>query len=286
MMNDNEEKKELGRRQQHREEEKKKKGAGGIIYKVIMGLLVAVMIFSGYKVATIYMGYQKATAAYNKIAKEVVEEEPTEDGRMKVNWEALIAEGPDVKAWILCEDTPINYPVVQAWDNDYYLHRMIDGTWEDKGTPFIDFRIENPFKDFQTVIYGHRMYDKSMFGVLGDYFTDSSYYSKHPVLQLYTPSGNYDLEVFGGAQVDATDEETYRFVFYGEEDKANYISRIHYMNQILGYDQRVGVSAGDRIVMLSTCSHLNEDKRFVVWCKMTQVGSVEETKEALTGGSN
>ena len=48
--------------------EKKKAGLGTWLYRLVMLALLCVMIFSGYKVFTIYMEYHKGTVAYDDLA--------------------------------------------------------------------------------------------------------------------------------------------------------------------------------------------------------------------------
>ena len=45
--------------------------------------------------------------------------------RLVVSWGELLAKNEDVKAWISVPAVDISYPVLQADDNDYYLHRDI-----------------------------------------------------------------------------------------------------------------------------------------------------------------
>ena len=42
---------------------------------------------------------------------------------MNVNFDELLAKNPDTVGWIKIDGTKVNYPVVQAEDNDYYLTR-------------------------------------------------------------------------------------------------------------------------------------------------------------------
>lgn len=44
-----------------------------------------------------------------------------------IDFAVLDSQNPDVVAWIQIPGTQINYPVVQGKDNDYYLHRDLNG---------------------------------------------------------------------------------------------------------------------------------------------------------------
>jgi len=69
----------------------------------------------------------------NIIEEETVDE-TVEIAPIQVNFDALRAKNQDVIAWLYCPDTPINYPVVQASDNEFYLHRLLDGSKNPGGT--------------------------------------------------------------------------------------------------------------------------------------------------------
>ncbi len=143
--------------------------------------------------------YAHGTESYEEVAEQYVSEatdaeeteqnsievpeltEPEETTPITVDFEALRKENGDVVGWLYCEDTPINYPIVQSEDNDYYLRRLLDSTWNIAGTIFMDYRNAPDFSDWNTIIYGHNMNNDSMFGTLQDY-KKQAYYEEHPVL--------------------------------------------------------------------------------------------------------
>lgn len=61
------------------------------------------------------------------------------------------------------------------------------------GNPFVDFRNDFLNDDF-TVIYGHRMNQQKMFGVLVSY-ADSGFLKEHTTGAITTIEGTYNLEV-------------------------------------------------------------------------------------------
>ena len=259
---------------------KKKSKVGDYIYRIIILILLAIMGFSGFKVYTIYGKYKKGTTVYEDIAEEVGADVAHLDMRLNLDWVKLRAKNSDVQGWLRCTGTVINYPVVHGADNDYYLTHLMDGTVNDKGTLFIDMNCKNPFDDFLTIIYGHRMRDKSMFYLLGEYFEerDKAYFLEHPVMELYTPKQDYELQIFGAAVIDSRDASKYNFSLYEEEDKQAYIDWIFEHNELVGYDNRVSVMPTDHIVMLSTCTlrgSANDVNRVVVWGKLVPMKAEE-----------
>ena len=258
-----------------RKEQKKSSKIGDIIYRIVIAILVLIMLFSAFKVYTIYSKYKKGTDVYNQIAEDIGAGDGVAhlDTRLNIDWAELKAKNDDVMGWMRSVGTVINYPVVQGSDNDYYLTHLLDGTVNDKGTLFIDMHCQSPYEDFLTVIYGHRMKDKSMFYTLGEYFEEREkpYFLEHPVMELYTPKQNYEIQIFGAAVIDSRDASKYDFLLYEEAKKQAYIDWIFSHNELYGYDNRVSVMPSDHIVMLSTCTlrgSASDDNRVVVWGKL------------------
>lgn len=251
-------------------EKNSKKRKSGVLYRVIVAILLCIIAFCIYKIAAILADYREGTAVYDRIAEigDVIPEET-----LHVDFAALKGENDDVIAWLYSEGTVINYPVVQGEDNSYYLYRLADGTWNPKGSLFADYRCEKPFADFNTIIYGHRMNDGSMFKSLIEYRDTEGYYEAHKVMRLAAPDAEYEIAVFGADTIPA-DDDMYKLQFGSDEEKAAYIERIRKNNEIpSGGGSDVEVEPSDRIVMLSTCTYEFDDARLVVWGKLTEINS-------------
>ena len=239
-----------------------KKKSNKWVYRIVIGILCIIICVCLYKIGTIVYGYYQGTKAY----KEVQEIAGAETGAGNIDFDALLKENQDTKAWLYSKDTVINYPVVQAADNDFYLYRLFNKEWQVKGSLFIDYRVENPFEDFVTTIYGHRMKDKSMFWCLGDY-RDEEYYKKHKKMEVLTPEKNYDMEIFSVVTAPA-DSDLYKFSFYDDNEKQQYINTVKELNETEMDD--IDVSPSDSIVMLSTCTYEFEDARILVFGKLVE----------------
>ncbi len=242
-------------------ENKKKKSSW--LFKVIVTALLLIIAVSGYNIAKILWEYHEGTSAYKEIQQ--VANAGAEEKKGEIDFDALKKKNKDVKAWLYSEGTPINYPVVQGPDNQYYLYRMFNGEYNGKGSLFIDFRCEKPFRDFNTIIYGHRMKDGSMFHDLIEY-RDKSYYEKHKIMQLTTPKKKYDVHVFAVVTIPA-DSDLYRSSFRSDVEKENYLQQILAKNET---EMGVSVSSEDHIVMLSTCTYEYDDARLVVYGKLVE----------------
>ena len=71
-----------------------------------------------------------------------------------MQFDELKQQNEDVIAWIYGANTHINYPVVQGSDNDYYLRHLLDGTWNDNGSIFMDCSNKADFSDQNSLIRG------------------------------------------------------------------------------------------------------------------------------------
>ena len=176
---------------------------------------VAMLLYAGNGL----LGYHKEAGASGSVTQELqemalapaeptatpaapeeslpAEEPPLEAAPFTVDFDLLRTEGKDIVAWLYCEDTPINYPIVQGEDNEFYVEHLPDGTHNGFGTLFLDFINEPDFSDFNSIIYGHNMLDDSMFGVVTEY-NEQTYFEDHPLMYLMTPEQYYRMELVGG----------------------------------------------------------------------------------------
>ena len=230
---------------------------------LVVLILLGVIGFSLFKIGTILMGYWEGTKTYNEVAETARVKKGNDE--IHVNWDRLLSKYPDVKAWIYCKGTVLNYPVVQGKDNDQYLHHMINGEWNGKGTLFIDYRHKRPFKDFLTIIYGHHMRDGTMFGSLVKY-RKANYYKKHSRIKIYTPKKNYNMDIIGVCTIPAKSER-YQLEFDGKRDKREYIDWIEETTET---ECKAKANVNDEIVMLSTCTYEYDNARCVVFGKLSE----------------
>ncbi len=243
-------------------------------------LLLLVFLFSGWQLISILSEYRDGEESYEALTRgyitqqteignkprdsatesEPLEEvEPLETVPIAVDFDALLADCPDVVGWLYCPDTPINYPVVQAGDNDYYLRRLADGTYNNNGSIFMDYRCAADFSDWNSILYGHNMKNDTMFGTLED-FRKQEYYDAHPVLYLLTPAQDYKIDLIGGYTTPGDDKDTYGIPNSQEErdaliDKAQQCSTFH---------TETVVNDGELLITLSTCAYDYDLARYVL----------------------
>lgn len=177
---------------------------------------------------------------------------------VRVDFDALQAECPDVIAWIYCPDTEINYPIVQGEDNQYYVSHMPDGSYNSSGSIFMDFRNAPDLSDRNSLIYGHNMTNDTMFAQLLDY-KDQAYYDAHPELWILTRQCAYRVDLIAGAVV-ASDSDAYKLL----DSKEALSSHIQSYTDRSTFTTDYDLSTIERIVTLSTCSYEYRTARYVV----------------------
>ena len=149
--------------------------------------------------------------------------------------------------------------MVQGEDNDYYLDHLFDGTANGAGCLFVDAACQPDLSGRNTVIYGHRMKNGTMFAALGNY-REQAYYDAHPSFLLLTPERRYVVEWFSGYVAD-TEESAWTLDFSGEE---SYLAWLEEVRGKSDFSCGVSPTAEDRVVTLSTCSYEFENARFVL----------------------
>ena len=196
--------------------------------------------------------------------------DPYADALAAMDFSALREVNTDVLGWILIPGTKISYPLVQGADNQYYLNR----TWKKwssvVGAIFLECSNSGDFSDFNTIVYGHRMNDGSMFAGLKNY-KQKSYFKTHSAIYITDDSGTRKYDIFAAYEV-STQGDTYRIGQRGDSAKQAYID---YCLAHSLYDTGVVPTVNDRIVTLSTCTGNGHATRWVVQARL--LGTATET---------
>ena len=204
-----------------------------------------------------------AISAYDALAAATLNDST---GAKDVDFASLKKTNSDIAAWIVCDGTEIDYPVVRGTNNTYYLNHLFNKSSNRSGTLFIDMKCNRKVSDRNTVIYGHHMADGEMFASLLSY-KDQKYYDAHPTMKLYTPNGNYTLELFAGFTAGDERSSVARLSFSGNADFMSYANACIKKSD---FDTSVDVSAGDAIVTLVTCSADYDNTRYLVMGKLVK----------------
>ena len=252
------------------------------IFIVIFIACIAVAAYAGFRLISIGLSYKQADDEYvalkqytteneqsgnDETDETSVESESTSEDEVKVkeppisvDFESLQSINPDVIGWIYVGVEDISYPIVQADDNDYYLHRTVEGTENFAGSIFMEYQNSPDFMDPNTIIYGHNMKDQSMFAKLhfiyeyDDYLIDDTFW-------IITPEAAYEYQIFC-MEYTVSDGNAYVLFSGPSQDVEDYIEKRSSQSVAklpLGeYDEN------SKRGTLSTCTSAYGEGRFVV----------------------
>ena len=162
--------------------------------------------------------------------------------------------------WIKFEDDLISYPIMQAEDNSKYTIKDADGNDSETGAIFLDYRSSADFTDSNTIIYGHNMRDRSMFGALKNYKEDLGFLDEHKYFQIITPEGSGRYMLFAFMDVP---KNSYIYDVCGDNTSRmrEFLDTIEYKTYI---DTGIEPTVDDKIITLSTCTQ-KDDLFFVMF---------------------
>ena len=213
----------------------------------------ALAVYSGYRAWNAYGDYRAEARIHGAVMEYKPVGEAVNQGVID-----LRTKYPDAVGWLTVPGTRIDYPFVQAADNDYYLRRDLNGDDAQAGTLFLDCRCDGMASP-NTIIYGHNMKNGSMFGTLKA-FADEAFFEEHTQGTIYLPRETLILEFFAYMVVKSTDAE-----IYGVERGEGYLN---YVRQGARHFRDAGLAQGDRVVTLSTCSYEFNNARMVLLAKV------------------
>lgn len=199
------------------------------------------------------------------------EEDPYAKALAAIDLEGLQAVNSDVIGWILIPDTVISYPMLYSGDNSYYLERTWLKEESSVGSIFLDYRNHVDLRDYNTLIYGHRMKDDSMFGSLGEY-ASYEYWKEHPNVYLADAQGVYRYEIFSAYEVSVVGS-AYQLDFPDDGAKQTFLDDCRGYSLI---DTGKVPSVEERVITLSTCTGRGYATRWVVQASLKEEFSVEE----------
>ena len=191
--------------------------------------------------------YEKLSSLAEPSSNEVANDVP--------DYSDLIAQNSDFVGWITVPGTPVNHPVVQVDNNEYYLTHNFDKKTDRRGAVFMDYR-NNPIDlDSNTVLYGHNCYDTTMFSELTKY-DDIEFYKSNPTFEYCTLEKKYKFKIYAVFITNARESEDNGYVFYyNTPDVAinNFDGFIEEVNKRRLYVTDVDINSEDKLMVLSTC---------------------------------
>lgn len=201
--------------------------------------------------------------------------DPYADALRNMDFAALREVNSDVLGWILIPNTVISYPLVQGDDNQYYLKHTWKKWTSAVGAIFLEYQNSPDFSDFNTIIYGHRMNNGSMFASLKNY-KKQSYWAAHPYVYITDDNGSHKYEIFAAYEV-STAGTTYQIGFSGDASKQAFLDYCLGQSVI---DTGITPTVHDKILTLSTCTGNGHATRWVVQARLKGVAPSDSAAEA------
>ena len=220
---------------------------------------------SGAEVLTDLTSLENPTAR-SEILEGANRESTVENGQTKelpklknpVDFAQLQNINPEVIGWIRVGSVNISYPVAQAKDNDYYLHRTFKKVDNFAGCIFENCNNSPFFTDQNTIIYGHNMKNGSMFGQLKK-FKEQETFDKNPYFWMFTKDFIYQYRIFSSSVVSKIGDPY--ITRFSDEDFQKFIEKSISSSEIKCGD--VSVTTDDRIMTLSTCTGDDATRRIL-----------------------
>ncbi len=248
-----------------------KKNKKRIIYIILIFIFICSLSYFVYKKYNDYK--DKNVNNFNINESKIDKNNTSNEDDIKSNkqiLEELRKENPDIIGWLEIKDTNINYPVLQAKDNDYYLNHNYKKEKSISGSLFLDasFDIENGSTNY--LIYGHRNQNGLMFEDLLKY-SKKEFYENHKTFNFTTlkEDATYEIiSVFYSRVYYTNEKDVFRYYYFvnaKNEDEFN--DFIYNAKKASIYNTGVNANYKDQLITLSTCEYSQENGRFVVVAK-------------------
>lgn len=239
----------------------------------------------------------KVTEAADPLPKnwaELYEYAPSASG-MTERARQLLRKNPDMIGWLKIDKTHVDYPVLldpggipentpfygpeSYYGNSYYLKRDLDRSFKDAGTLFMDFRDNfgscEAEQSENIVIYGHNMFDGSMFGDFRRYSNDYSFYEEAPFIELSSNYKDYDYVIFAFLRTNGGADAEFRYWDMEElDDKETFDYYVNTCSELAMIETGVDVRYGDKLLTLQTCADGSYVDRLLIIARRLREGEV------------
>lgn len=260
------------------------KRTGRIVRFGLFAIFLTLFLFSGCKLYGIWRDYADADAVQDElllykpevvvhiIASKEDGQEESEDNYKEPATVEQRSDNPtilqlqekyhDVCGWVTIDGTNIDYCFAKAENNDKYLRNTLDGEYLVSGTVFLDYRCERDLAGVNSILYGHKMNNGTMFADLSK-FADKDFFSENNTGTVYLPHDTYRLEIMAYLVVSGADNVIYN----SNVSQTDFISYIRSNARL--YNE-MELTTDDTFLTLSTCNYEYDGARSVVVAKIVR----------------
>lgn len=235
-----------------------------VISTIVLIILISIMIFSGMKIYKWLKENRQNSNIRKEISNSVIIDENIDTiDKYSIDFVNLKQTNPDTIAWVKVKGTEIEYPIVKAKNNEYYLTHSFDKSYNTAGWIFMDYKNKLDGTDKNIVIYGHNRKNGSMFASLKNVLTKEwQEIQENHKIPFITENEKAEYQVFSVYKIE--DEDYYITTeFKNETEFQTFINKIKSRSV---KDFGVEVNTEDQILTLSTCAD-NNNYRVVLHAK-------------------
>lgn len=211
---------------------------------------------------TVYALYDSQLIYFNAESTIYSSFRPDENGEK--SFDELCNLNHDVFGWLDIYGTNINYPIVQASNNERYVSNDVLGNYSLSGAIFLDYRDNKSFLDFNSIIYGHHMAHGAMFGDI-DKFEDKKFFNDHPYGSIFFDGIEHGVEIVAFIKCDAYDMRMFN-PDIGENYQEQFLNDV---NTMAIHKRDISITTNDHIIAFSTCASPSETDRQMLIAKLT-----------------
>lgn len=245
---------------------KKNGGISAIVFRISSAVFCISLVVLGF----IGFNYWQGQNKYNNTTDLYF---PTTDlsllslDEIHLNWDALRSTNSETVAWIYIPGTNVNYPIVQAEDNNKYIKTDFYGetNWAvSYGAVFLDCDCEPDMSCQNNYFYGHNMNNGYMFHDIALMDKDNTF-NDHRTVYLFTPQGNYRLTSFALLHVGAFDDLVQPMPG-PDGEQLEYLEEQVARSVVTPSGKLPALSEIDKTFVFITCDNEATDGRYALFC--------------------
>ncbi|NEW62012.1 class B sortase [Granulicatella sp. zg-ZJ] len=226
-----------------------------VIQKCFLFLAILMLLFGSY---CLWDNMRISQGAF--VSKDLLAYKPHQDSPLSlVDLQKINA---DVCGWLTIDDTHIDYPLVIGKTTLEYINKDVYGNFSLSGAIFLDSQNSRDFTDPYTVIYGHHMSNRAMFGDLEN-FLEKDFFDKHQTGTLSALEKEFRVSIFATMRTVASDEIVYNVTSRDAMKVFEHVKKnaVHY--------REIGIQPTDQLICLSTCSDTTTNGRILVFGRIS-----------------
>ena len=261
-----------------------KKNILNIITNLLIVLCLGIAVFSSYQIFSYEIGIRKSKKENEHISSIIDDTAPVDSTTTekkwsfnKDSWNALKAQNSEFVGYLRFDSGLISEPLVLPVNNDYYLTHSFLDSYDEAGTPFVDYT--DSLTDTNITVYGHYVYADTtrMFSPL-TLLTKQENYQANKTFKIYWENSVDTYLVTYVYYFKVADYATYDYTqrnFASKSEFNNFIAHPQGNNEI---DTEGQISYGDKFITLQTCVRYNESKRLLVLARRVSSEAYATTK--------